>query len=74
MRSGNETNLGYLEQMLEKGGGFAVGIFLEGLVLSQDCRIQTPIYFPVTHCLQQGDNICKGLYMGLCPKYGGLFH
>ena len=30
-------------QILEKGGGFAVGIFPKGWVLSQDCHIQTPV-------------------------------
>ena len=38
-------HLGYLGQMLEKGGGFSVGIFPEGLVLSQDCL------HPNTHML-----------------------
>ena len=31
-------HLAYLGQILEKGGGFAVGIFPEGWVLSRDCH------------------------------------
>ena len=30
-------HLAYLGQMLEKGGGFVVGTFPKGLVLSRDC-------------------------------------
>ena len=33
----------YLGQMLEKGGGFAVGIFPEGLALCGDCPNLTEI-------------------------------
>ena len=34
--------LTYVGQMSEKGGGYAVGIFPEGRVLSWDRPIQTP--------------------------------
>ena len=30
-------HIAYLAQMLEKGGGFAIRIFSEGLALSKDC-------------------------------------
>jgi len=64
--------------LLEKGGGFAVGIFPEGWVLSQGCHIQIAISLSHT-----GDNkeiwcFCKGYvggwYIGLYSRYGGLFH
>ena len=60
------SHLAYLGRMLEKGGGFVVRIFLEGLVLSRDCP--NPLkwhtccssvvccfwikypHFPVTYC------------------------
>ena len=39
----------YLEQVLEKEGGFAVGTFPEGWVLSQHCHIQGPICISLSH-------------------------
>ena len=69
------SHLAYLEQMLEKegGGGVAIGTFPKGWVYTK-LGLSHPT--PVTHSAQQ--NICKGyvggLYIGLCPSYGGLFH
>ena len=52
----------YLGQILEKGGGFAVGIFPVGWVLSRDCHIEhptsiSPCHTLMSHCQQQA--ICK---------------
>ena len=60
--------------MLEKGEGFAVGVFPEGLVLLLVNFTDTHI----SHHAQQLWGVCKGYvggcYTGLCPRYGGLFH
>ena len=37
-------HLAYLGQMLEKEGGFGIGIFPEGLVLSRDCQNESKIH------------------------------
>ena len=72
------------------GGGFAVKILPEGLVLSWDCSNLFKLsfvcinlcefhrypYLPISHCAQIGRYgvFVRGWYAGLCPKCGGLFH
>ena len=64
---------------MEKGGGFAVRIFPEGWVLSQDCQIQAPI--SLCHTLSTTGrygvlvrDMYGGWYIEFCLRYGGLFH
>ena len=63
------THLAYLGQMLEKGGGFAIGIFPEGWVLSWDCPIQTPISPCHTLCTTERYRV---LVHRIVPRVWGL--
>ena len=72
----------YLGQMLEKGEGFGIRKFPEGLVLSRNCPnlLRKIIYISMAHIIHDREiwGICKGYvegwYTGLCPRYGDLFH
>ena len=68
--------LAYLGQMLEKEGGFAVGIFSVGWVLSQHCHIVTPKhpYLLVAHSCHTVHNrvFVKEMVHKLVPQVWGL--
>ena len=68
--------MAYLGQMLDKGGGFAVGIFLVGWVLSQHCHIVTSKhpYLLVTHSCHTVHNrvAVREMVHRIVPQVWGL--
>ena len=55
--------------MLEKGGRFAVRIFPEGLVLSQDCSNFICIYFPGIKSLWKIHGFANSTHIHISPYH-----